>query len=212
MLRTFQFYGRVLIAFLCFTTLEGESSGGVSDNKASRLKVAIKPTSRVFESADKVLLQLTISNCGEPCDPVFIDPVLKLSPSGGRHSLLTLEFLNKSGKSVEKERVQFSDFAALHPSKLILLECGTLYGWYIRPAKEEWFKDWQYKLEKGEYRVRARLALTVRSYFIERDDLLEELAVFLGFSSPPNLDLLLPRLAEGTYETEEVSFEIKEDR
>ncbi len=198
--------GPLVFVLICFFAA-WKTPGAVQEDPKRTLTVSLEPAKPTFPTPDDVVLRLTVINGPRPCRPIYIDPVLSPSPEEPRvrpFSVLELRVFDENGDIVAGQNLGAPDYALLLPMDLQRIDCDSFYGWNIRLTKG----PWDYKLEKGIYRVRCTLQLELRSYGRQHTSFLKQFAEMIGL--PPGYDPAL-QLGEGVYETQETTFEIEQD-
>jgi hypothetical protein len=133
---------------------------------ADSLEVKLQPAQPRFSSSAEVKLWATLVNSGPGCTPLFVDPVFSTSPSPVRpQSLLNLTIHDKSGRRIAPRSLTEADATTLRLHELLLLPCGTSYGYEIVLTQI----PWSYELAPGSYMARVRARIPIASFLKNRD-------------------------------------------
>ena len=117
------------VALTCLSALGGPSI-------ALALEATLQPSKQSFSAGDDLKLWLTLINSGSGCEPLFVDPVFSTGTSPVRpQTVVTLGIFDRSRKKVSPRSATEGDASAMRPYELILLPCGTSYGYEISLAK-----------------------------------------------------------------------------
>jgi hypothetical protein len=101
-----------------------------------------------------LMLRVLLENDGSRCVPVFIDPLFSpfMLPHRGVARLI-FDIRKSTGEHVSPATSYPPEVSRLTPERLMLLDCGTLYGLNIRLDRS----FWRVNLQRGTYTIVARL-------------------------------------------------------
>ena len=166
------------------------------------LQLRLEMTQATFQRADMVTLRILIENGQPGCRTRLFDRVISGDPSPRRPlSQVDLEIFDEGGKRVPRGTHSEANWASMDPRTLMRLDCWESFGKLVMPASAEW----GYRLSAGRYRVRAKMALKVRDFFIKRPSLAKESAEWTGMKPESFMDAL----ADEMLVSDEVAFEIR---
>ena len=166
------------------------------------LLLRLDATQATFQRPDMVTLRIVIENGRPGCRTQFFDRVISGDPSPRRPlSHLELEIFDEGGKRIPRGTHPEANWASMDPRTLMRLDCWESFGKLVMPASAEW----GYRLPAGRYRVRARMTLKVRDFFVQRPSLTKESAEWAGMK----LKAFLDALADEVLVSDEVAFEIR---
>lgn len=166
------------------------------------LLLRLEVTQPSFQHGDMVTFRVLIENGQPGCRTRLFDRVISGDPSPRRPlSQVDLEIFDEGGKRVPRGTHSEANWAIMDPRTLMRLDCWESYGKVVAPASAEW----GYRLSAGRYRVRAKMALKVRDFFIKRPSLARESAEWTGMKPESFMDAL----ADEMLVSDEVAFEIR---
>lgn len=124
-------------------------------NSSANLKLTLEAVSANGRVGD-LKLRVLLEHDGTPCLPAYIDPFFSPFMLEGRGTArLVFEVVGPTGERITPETQLQPDTVRLTPDRLLLLDCGSIYGRDIHLDRS----FWRYKLKPGEYKITARLEL-----------------------------------------------------
>jgi hypothetical protein len=190
-----------LLSLVGFCQCSRAAGPGIVES-APGLHLSVAPAQPTFRSQQEVSLRVILSNDGQACHPVLLDPEFSLERTGPRPFIrLSVVVRRVDGQPVSKsDRVDVMS-TGISADGFYLLDCGRLIGVELRPSQSEW----PVQFSPGRYHVEVSAELTDRSFVEKRSDL--SAALSRRFKKSP--EVISRLLAERTLTSSPVEFELE---
>ena len=192
----------VLTLLFLFASQDGVASQTGTHEAGTSLRLRLDATQATFPRADMVTLRVLIENGQPGCATRFLDRVISADPSPKRSlSHVELEIVDAGGKKVSRGTHSEPNWASMNERSLMRLDCWESFGRVVALASTEW----GYRLPAGRYRVRARMTVKLREFFVQRPSLAKASAEWARMKP----EAFLNALTDEVLESNEVEFEVR---
>lgn len=192
----------IIALLFLFASQRGIASEGGTHEAGAGLQLRLDATQATFPRPDAVTLRILIENEQAACRTQFLDRVISADPSPKRPlSNVELQIFDAAGKNVPRGTHSEPNWASMSQRSLVRLDCWESFGKIVALASTEW----GYRLPVGQYRVRARMTLKLREFYVQRPSLAKATAEWAGMK----LEAFLNALTDEVLESNEVTFEVR---